>query len=64
MKRQAEKVERIETDYSYASTDTLLIRKLFVFFTDDGKSKQDKIIQNVARQSISLEVSNSAASRI
>lgn len=43
---------------------TLLARKLFIFFTDDGKSKQNKIIQDVAKQSTSWGVSTSDGNKM
>ena len=58
MKYEQKKLE-IEADYSYTAPNTLLTRKLFVFFTDDGKSKQNKTIQNIARQSLSMGISSS-----
>lgn len=58
MKDEQKKFET-EADDRYTAPNTLLTRKLFVFFTDDGKSKQNKTTQTIARQSFSVGISSS-----
>ena len=58
MKDEQKKFET-EADDHYTAPNTLLTRKLFVFFTDDGKSKQNKTTQTVIRQSLSVSISSS-----
>lgn len=50
---------KTEADDRYTAPNTLLTRKLFVFFTDDGKSKQNKTTQTIARQRLSVGISSS-----
>lgn len=64
MKRQAEKPERFEADYSYTTPSPLLTESYLFSLQMMENSKQNEIIQNVARKSISLGVSSSAANRI
>lgn len=49
MKRQAEKLERFEADYSYTTPSPLLTESYLFSLQMMENSKQNKIIQNVAR---------------
>ena len=57
--KDEQKKFKTEADDHYTAPNTLLTVKLFVFFTDDGKSKQNKTTQTIVRQSLSVGISSS-----